>query len=69
MRRGENIKQRARFCQRAIKDPKLAAEDLRGLALGLENCRKTTDVIEALCTIFAVSERTIFNDLLKDLRN
>ena len=65
MQRDKYIKSRARFCQLALKDNKKAAVELRGMATGLENCRNTSDVVNALCSIFAVSERTIFNDLCK----
>ena len=67
MKRDKYIKSRAKFCQKAIKNPKQAADELRGIALGLENCRNTTDTIKALREIFAVSERTIFMDLTRDL--
>ena len=63
--REKYIKQRAAFCQLALKDKKQAAKYLKDLATGLENCRNTTDIIEALKVIFCVSERTIFNDLSK----
>jgi len=65
MQRDKYIKDRAKFCQLALKNNKLAAKQLRFLANGLENCRNTSDVINALQTIFCVSERTIFNDLKK----
>jgi hypothetical protein len=65
MKRDSYIKQRSRFCQLALKDNKRAASELKNLAYGLENCKKTSDIIEALKTIFAVSERTIFNDLIR----
>lgn len=63
MRRIKN--NRATFCQLAISKPKEAASQLRDMATGLENCRNTSDVIKALTEIFAVSERTVFNDLVK----
>lgn len=56
-------KARSRFCQLALKDNKAAANELRGLATGLENCRSISDTVAALKTIFAVSERTIFRDI------
>ncbi len=65
MKREKYINARARFCQLALKDNKKAAIELHLLATGLENCRNTSDVVNALCTIFSVSERTIFNDLVR----
>jgi hypothetical protein len=65
MQREKYIKQRERLCKIAMQNPKKAAEELRLLAVGLENCRNTSDTINALCQIFAVSERTIFNDLVR----
>lgn len=56
---------RANFCKLAISKQKEAANQLRDMATGLENCRNTSDVIKALTEIFAVSERTVFNDLVK----
>jgi hypothetical protein len=64
-KRDKYIKQRSKFCQLALKDSKKAASQLRDLATGLENCRNTSDVVSALCEIFAVSERTVFNDLIR----
>jgi hypothetical protein len=64
-KRDNNIAIRSKFCKIAISNPKIAANQLRDLATGLENCRNTSDTINALCQIFAVSERTIFNDLIK----
>jgi len=64
-KREKQIEQRSKFCQLAMKDPKKAAGQLKDLAIGLENCRGTQDTINALCEIFAVSERTIFNDLIR----
>lgn len=65
MKRDKNILIRSKFCKLAISNPKEAANQLRNISVGLENCRNTSDVINALCQIFAVSERTIFNDLIK----
>lgn len=65
MKRDKNIKIRSQFCKLAVQNNKVAASQLRDLATGLENCRNTSDIINALCQIFAVSERTIFNDLVK----
>ena len=65
MKRVKQIKQREKFCKLALKDQAKAADQLRDLATGLENCRNTSDVIRALCEIYAVSERTVFNDLVK----
>ena len=56
---------RSKFCKLAMTDKRKAANQLRDMATGLENCRNTSDVIKALCEIFAVSERTVFNDLVK----
>lgn len=64
-KRDKNIEKRSKFCKIAISDPKKAAKQLRDMATGLENCRNTSDVINALTQIFAVSERTVFNDLIK----
>jgi len=63
--REKYIKKRSDFCKLAMTDKKKAATQLRSMASGLENCRNTSDIINALCTIFAVSERTVFNDLVK----
>jgi hypothetical protein len=65
MKRSSQVKSRERFCKLAMSRPKEAAEQLRVMATGLENCRNTSDTIRALCEIFAVSERTVFNDLVK----
>lgn len=64
-KREKYIKIRSEFCQLAISDPAKAANQLRDLATGLENCRNTSDTVNALCQIFAVSERTVFNDLIR----
>lgn len=64
-KRDSQIKKRSAFCQLALKDQGKAAKELRDLATGLENCRNTSDVINALSSILHVSERTIFRDLLK----
>ena len=65
MKRDKNILIRSKFCKLAMTNNKAAAVQLRNLATGLENCRNTSDTISALCQIFAVSERTVFNDLVK----
>jgi len=65
MKRDIQIQQRAKFCKLALTKPKEAATELRDLATGLENCKNTADIVQALKTIFAVSERTIFNDFIK----
>jgi len=56
---------REKFCKLAMTDRGKAANQLRDMATGLENCRNTSDIIKALTEIFAVSERTVFNDLVK----
>jgi len=63
LKRDKYIKKRSEFCQLALRDNKEAAKELHSMAKGLENCRNTSDVIFALQNVFAVSERTIFNDL------
>ena len=63
MKRVTQIRQRARFCKLALDNPKKAGAELKTLAIGLENCRTTSDVVTALCEIFAVSERTVFRDI------
>lgn len=65
MQRDKYIKERSDFCKLAFNNPKEAATKLRSMATGLENCRNTSDTIYALMSIFAVSERTIFNDLVR----
>jgi hypothetical protein len=65
MRRDKYIDKRSRFCQVALENPKQAAKELRMMAIGLENCRTTSDVIMALQEIFCVNERTIFRDFEK----
>ena len=64
-KRDKYIDKRAKFCQLALQNPKQAASELKDLATGLENCRNTSDVINALSSIFHVSDRTITRDLLK----
>lgn len=64
MRRGKGLQKRSKFVQKAIQNPQKAAEELKSLADGLENCRTTSDIVFALTEILCVSERTIFNDLL-----
>jgi hypothetical protein len=64
MKRDAYVKVRARFCKLALRDQKAASIELRDLATGLENCKNTADVVQALKEIFAVSERTIFNDFI-----
>lgn len=59
------INLRVEFCQLAVRDQKKAANELRDLATGLENCRGTSDIVNALSQIFAISERTVFRDLVK----
>ena len=65
MKRIKQISERQALCKLALNNPKKAADKLRILALGLENCRNTSDTIRALCEIFSVSERTVFRDLIK----
>jgi hypothetical protein len=65
MRRVKTADCRSKFCQLAMTDKKRAAEKLRVMAIGLENCRNTSDIIYSLTQIFGVSERTVFNDLKK----
>jgi hypothetical protein len=65
MQRDRYIKDRAEFCKLAIQDRKKAANHLRNLATGLENCRTASDVITALTHIFAVSEDTVGRDLVR----
>jgi len=55
-------KKRQEFIKRVIDDPKKGAEELRELAIGLENCKDTYDVIFALSEMLYLSERTITND-------
>lgn len=64
-KRDKQIQKRVEFSRLALNDSGKAANKLRDLATGLENCRNTCDVIQALSEIFAVSERTISNDLSK----
>lgn len=65
MRRVQTVSNRTKFCKLAITNKKEAANQLRVMATGLENCRNTSDVIKALTEIFNISERTVFNDLVK----
>ncbi len=65
MKRVKTASNRSKFCKLAISKPKDAANQLRVMATGLENCRNTSDVIKALTEIFSISERTVFNDLVK----
>jgi len=64
MNRGNNAKLRAAFCKNALNDQKAAAKELKDMAKGLEHCRNTDDVVNALSQIFACSERTIYRDLI-----
>lgn len=64
-KRDNNIKIRARFCKLALQNQNEAAKELKDLAIGLENCRNTSDIIKALSQIFAISEKTVLRDLLK----
>lgn len=64
MKRDKYITERAKFCKLALIKPSEAANQLRDLATGLENCKNTADIVQALKTLFAVSERTIFNDFI-----
>jgi hypothetical protein len=61
----ELLHQRAAFCKKAMQNPKEAANELRLIADGLENCRTTCDIVSALSEIYAVSERTILYDLVR----
>jgi uncharacterized protein YigA (DUF484 family) len=63
-KRVKYINARAKFCQLAINDNKKAAKQLHDLAIGLKHCRNASDTITALAEIFAVSERTIYNDII-----
>lgn len=63
-KREVNIEKRSRFCKLAMNSPEKAAAELRDLATGLENCRNVSDTINALCEIYAVSERTVFRGLI-----
>ncbi len=65
MKRDAYIGQRAKFCKLALLKPKEAAKELKDMALGLENCKNTSDIVVALKSILYVSERTIFNDFIK----
>ena len=66
MQRDKYIEQRRKFCKLALRDSKKAADELRGMAKGLENCRNTSDIVFALANIFCVSERTVLNDLISE---
>ena len=65
MKRDKYIKKRSDFCKIALNDKKQAANLLKDIAIGLENCKYSQDIIIALSEIFAVSIRTIENDLMK----
>jgi len=67
MQRDTYINSRAKFCQKAIKNPQNAASDLRDLATGLENCRNSSEIIFALSEIFRVHEITIERDLTREI--
>lgn len=63
MKKDENqLKQRRQFVKTALNDPKAAAKVLRRKAKGLENCRNTTDTVEALKDILYLKEGQIFID-------
>ena len=63
MNKGENRNKRKKFVQKAFNDPKLAADELRSMADGLEECKNTSDLIFALTEILFVSDSTIFRDI------
>ena len=56
-------KKRQEFVKRTIDNPKKVANEIREIAIGLENCKNTYDVIYALSEMLYLSERTITNDL------
>ena len=56
-------KRRKEFVKRIIDNPEKGANELRQLAIGLENCKDTYDVIFALSEMLYLSERTIKRDL------
>ena len=66
MNRDIYIAKRQKFCKLANEKHYEAASLLKDYAIGLENCRTTSDIITALSEIFAVSERTIYNDIISD---
>jgi hypothetical protein len=53
---------RSEFVKRVLDDPKKGAKELKEIALGLENCKNTYDVIYALSEMLYLSERTITRD-------
>lgn len=56
---------RSDFIKLAVSKPAIAAKQLKSLAVGLENCRNISDSVKALQEILYISERTVFNDLIK----
>lgn len=65
--RNKDRDKRIRFVQLAITDKKKAADELRAIADGLENTKKTVDTIYALSQLFSISDRTIWRDIKTDL--
>lgn len=59
------LEQRQKFVKEAIDNPKLAANELKSMAIGLENCKNSQDVIYALTQILYISDQTIMNDYKK----
>ena len=58
---------RIKFVQKAIKNNKLAAEELRLMSIGLGECRNFNQTLNALSDIFGVSTQTIIRDLETEL--
>jgi len=54
------------FIRQSFNNPRLAANQLRTIATGLENCRTAKDINYALQHILFLSERTIYGEYCKD---
>ena len=65
-RKHKYLIKRAKFVQKTIQNPKWGADQLRFLAMGLDNCKNTSDTVRALEQILFIEERTIFRDLVRD---
>lgn len=63
----EKFKNRSKFNQLALANPKAAAEQLRLKALGLENCKNPASILRALSSILFLSERTIERDWVREI--
>lgn len=62
----KQLQERKQFVKLSVNDPKAAAAILRRKAKGLENCKTTIDVLEALKDILYLKGGTLENDLYRN---